>query len=126
MKPQAATGGKLVIRGVTSSWLNPKSSPDFATRHPGKGLAQHCGQRQQEEEPLAAPAGGAEERITDPLEDSGLADHPRQYDAAEEQRERTASGVDDRDQIAAADRSGDDPVLCDDDAGAEQRRRSGG
>ena len=69
----------------------------------------------QQQESLPAAAGGAEERIPDPVEDPGLADHPRHHHAAEEQGERTAGGVDDRHEIAAV----EDPKH-DQDADPEQ------
>ena len=72
----------------------------------GGRVGQHGAHRRdqrddQQQKPLAAAAGGAEERLPDPVEDPGLADHPRHHHAAEEQGKRTAGGVDDRHQIAA-------------------------
>ena len=64
--------------------------------------AHRCHQRDDEQqESLAASAGGTEKRIPEPVEDPRLTDHPRHHHAAKEQGERTSGGMDDRHQIAA-------------------------
>ena len=93
--------------------LEGLADPDDDRRHQDDGgrVGQHGAHRRhqrddEQQEALAAPAGGAEERIPDPIEDAGLADHPRHHHAAEEQGERTAGGMHDRHQIAAVQDAG--------------------